>query len=605
MNRRLRNVAIVLGVVGAATVVAGTIIDLTMADLHLRGTQAGSVPTGMVLTSQNCNVCHSGFSVENDPMSTWSGSLMAQAGRDPLFFAQMSLANQDAGNAGYFCMRCHVPMSFVSGNAMPADGSALTAADKDGVTCHFCHSMVDPIYRPGESPTADLAILNALPGGPPEYYGNAQFVLDPTGTRRGPLTDAMAPHDTHASGFFRSSNMCGTCHEVGNIAVSKQPDGTYRYNAMNQATPDENPAMQFPLERTFSEWRLSAFAAGGVDMQGRFGGNGPTVVSTCQDCHMPKATTNVCVYTPERPGMGRHEFAGAGAQVIDLISAFTAGDPAVDQAALARGRAASVSMLERAASVETTQTGGQLNVRVINETGHKLPTGHIEGRRVWINVRYLNAQGTLMAERGHYDLLQAELHHDDTTVFEMHVGISDFASGVTGLAAGRTGHMVMADTIVKDNRIPPRGFNNEAFAAAGAPVVAAEYADGQHWADRAYSIPAGAASAEVRVYYQNTPKEYILELRDNNHTDNWGQTLYNLWNQTGRGAPIEMASKSINLTTFCASDFNRSGSTTIQDLFDFLGAFFGQDPLADINSNGLISVQDVFDYLAAYFSGCV
>lgn len=602
--RRLRAVAIVLAVGGVSTYVIGTIIELTMADLHLRGTQAGSVPQGVILTSQNCQVCHSNYDVANDPMSTWSGSLMGQAGRDPLFFAQMTLANQDVGNAGYFCMRCHVPMSFVTGHAMPADGSALTAADKDGVTCHFCHSMVDPIYRPGESPTADLAILNALPGGPPQHYGNAQFVLDPTGARRGPLSDALAPHDTHAAGFFRSSNMCGTCHEVGNIAVSRQPDGTYRYNALNQPTPDEDPATQFPLERTFSEWRLSAFASGGVDMGGRFGGTGGPVVSTCQDCHMPKATMRACVYTPERPGMGRHEFAGGSAQVLDLIAAYTENDPAVDQAAIARGRAAAVSMLERAATVTLEQLGGQLNVRVINQTGHKLPTGHIEGRRVWVNVKYLDGAGQVMAERGAYDPATADLHHHDTTVFEMHVGLSAYASQVTGLPSGRTGHMTLADTIVKDNRIPPRGFTNAAFAAAGAPVVGAEYADGQYWADLSFTIPPGASGAEVRVYYQSTPKEYIEELRDHNHTDDWGQILYNLWARTGKGAPIEMASESLDLLEFCAGDFDRSGTLTLQDLFDFIGAFFRQERLADVNASGAVTVQDLFDYLTAYFAGC-
>src|SRR5262245_29135115 len=106
--------------------------------------------------------------------------------------------------------------------------------------------------------------------------------------RRGPLTDADPPHEFIYSPFHLTGNICGTCHEVGNVAVSSRTDGTYFYNAVDEPTPTENPAHQFPLERTFSEWRLSSFANGGVDMQGRFNGVGPTVVSTCQDCHMPK-----------------------------------------------------------------------------------------------------------------------------------------------------------------------------------------------------------------------------------------------------------------------------------------------------------------------------
>jgi hypothetical protein len=54
----------------------------------------------------------------------------------------------------------------------------------------------------------------------------------------------------------------------------------------------------------------------------------------------------------------------------------------------------------------------------------------------------------------------------------------------------------------------------------------------------------------------------------------------------------------------CKGDFNQSGSPpTVQDIFDFLAAYFGGNSQADINGGGL-SVQDIFDLLAAYFAGC-
>lgn len=52
----------------------------------------------------------------------------------------------------------------------------------------------------------------------------------------------------------------------------------------------------------------------------------------------------------------------------------------------------------------------------------------------------------------------------------------------------------------------------------------------------------------------------------------------------------------------CPGDFNCSGTVTVQDIFDFLSAYFGGDPLADFNGVGGTTVQDLFDYLAAYFS---
>jgi hypothetical protein len=208
-------------------------------------------------------------------------------------------------------------------------------------------------------------------------------------------------------------------------------------------------------------------------------------------------------------------------------------------------------MLERAVSLKVGQSGDALAVRLVNETGHKLPTGHIEGRRVWLNVRFLDAGGGLVGEHGHYDEAEAELDEASTAVYEMHVGLSEDAARATGLPAGPTTHMAIADTIELDNRIPPRGFDNAAFSAAGAPAVGYDYADGQYWDDRQFPIPEGAATAEVTAYYQNTPRHYIEALRDANHTDHWGDTLHELWTATGRGAPIAMASRS---TVLCPSE---------------------------------------------------
>jgi len=54
----------------------------------------------------------------------------------------------------------------------------------------------------------------------------------------------------------------------------------------------------------------------------------------------------------------------------------------------------------------------------------------------------------------------------------------------------------------------------------------------------------------------------------------------------------------------CAADFNHSGEVTVQDIFDFLAAYFGNGPAADVNNSGDITVQDIFDFLALYFTGC-
>lgn len=593
-SRRAIAVAAVV-FVGGASIAA--VVNMTIQDFHLPGTQVLDVDADVIMTSQNCTLCHGPYEPFTDPVSTWSGSLMAQAGRDPLFFAQMTTANQDVANVGYFCMRCHVPLSFMSGHAYQPDGSTLDEYDRDGVNCHFCHTMVDPIYKPGISPEEDEAILAGL-AEVPAFYGNAMFVIDPTGTRRGPRPDPLAMHPFIESPFHRSGDMCGTCHDVGNVAVSRQPDGTYTYNAIDEPTPDADPWQQFPLERTYTEWKLSTFASEGVDLGGRFGGEGVSVVGSCQDCHMPRVAGLACQFAPERPDLAMHDFAGGAAQVLDLIAAYTKNDPLVDQEAIAVTRAKSVSMLERASDLELEQMCGTLRVRVINQTGHKLPTGHIEGRTVWVNVRFLDDTGEVLREHGHYDDDEAHLDAESTEVYEMHVGLSEAAAKLTGYEAGPTTHMALADTIVKDNRIPPRGFTNAAFEAGGAPVVGAVYADGQHWDDSYFALPQGVASVEVAVYYQNTPRHYIEALRDGNHTDDWGVTLFDLWETTGKGQPVEMDAAAAALSPFVHGDLNCDGNVNAFDLGILLGAWNVIDSPADLNGDRIVDAADLAELLA-------
>lgn len=52
------------------------------------------------------------------------------------------------------------------------------------------------------------------------------------------------------------------------------------------------------------------------------------------------------------------------------------------------------------------------------------------------------------------------------------------------------------------------------------------------------------------------------------------------------------------------ADFNQSGAVSVQDIFDFLTAYFAADLQADINADAGVSVQDIFDYLSLYFGGC-
>lgn len=54
----------------------------------------------------------------------------------------------------------------------------------------------------------------------------------------------------------------------------------------------------------------------------------------------------------------------------------------------------------------------------------------------------------------------------------------------------------------------------------------------------------------------------------------------------------------------CPGDFNRDGALGIQDLFDYLRAYFNADPAADLDHSGDFTVQDIFDYLNLFFTPC-
>lgn len=60
----------------------------------------------------------------------------------------------------------------------------------------------------------------------------------------------------------------------------------------------------------------------------------------------------------------------------------------------------------------------------------------------------------------------------------------------------------------------------------------------------------------------------------------------------------------ITLTPACVGDANLSGTISVQDIFDFLAAYFQGSPTADVNGVGGVTIQDIFDFLAAYFSPC-
>ncbi len=581
-----------IGGAGLLVTALATPVPTTLNDFFIRGTQPLTLLDPIVPAEQSCFVCHGGYANgEQGPYDRWRASMMAQAARDPMFHACLAIANQDAAESGDLCIRCHAPRAWLEGRSVPSDGSAIELEDFEGVTCEVCHRMVDPVYSPG-NPVEDVQILADL-GQVAASPHTGSFNIDPLDRRRGPfnLGPGFAYHEWRQSPFHRESLLCSTCHDVSNPVFERvggpipAPSDTYVPGALDAAHPDQDKYNMFPVERTYSEWANSAFAAGPIEMGGRFGGN-LTAVSSCQDCHMPDVTGRGCLPglgSPVRTDLPQHNFAGANTWVLDAILQLDVSGALYEmfegsgltQEDVDAAKARNFAMLRAASDMELSLVGDKLNVRIVNQSGHKLPTGYPEGRRMWINVQFYDASDALVAERGAYDTQTAVLNTVDTKVIEAKLGLDATMAAITGLPAGESFHFVLNNMYVKDNRIPPRGFTNAAFAAVQAAPVGATFADGQYWDDTQYDIPCNAVRAKVVLYYQTTSKEYIEFLRDENQapSPNVGDIAYALWEVNGKSAPVDM-----DLQNIVVADCNNNG------IFD--GCDLQSGVLHDVNEDG-------------------
>ncbi|HEU4436512.1 MAG TPA: hypothetical protein VFR89_03535, partial [candidate division Zixibacteria bacterium] len=283
----------------------------------------------------------------------------------------------------------------------------------------------------------------------------------------------------------------------------------------------------------------------------QFGGN-KQYVSTCQDCHMKDVTGVGCnkAGAPVRNDLPLHDMTGGNSFIPLLVRDLFPAE--VDTVALTAGIQRAIGMLQKAAymtlNVSAQGSDYLARVRVTNETAHKLPSGYPEGRRIWLNVKAYDTTGSLIFESGAYDQATAVLTHDAALkVYEIEPGLSSDLAPALGYPAGPSFHFVLNNQIYKDNRIPPRGFTNANFAAIGSPPVAYSYADGQYWDETDYLVPGATARVMATLYYQTISKEFVEFLRDENRTNQWGQTLYDRWAARGKSAPVAMNSQIVDL----------------------------------------------------------
>jgi hypothetical protein len=325
---------------------------------------------------------------------------------------------------------------------------------------------------------------------------------------------------------------------------------------------------------------------------------------------LPSTTGMGCRQGSVRNNLPTHYFNGGNTWVLRAIrNLYPDTETFLTQQSTDDSIARATAMLQNASDMQLWMVSGQLRVRVINQSGHKLPTGYPEGRRIWVNVRFYDAANSLVAERGAYDAATATLTGSDTKVYEARLGIDAAVAAATGLPEGESFHFALNNVWIKDNRIPPRGFTNAGFAAVQCAPVACYYADGQNWDDTLFDVPAGARTATVSLYYQTASKEYIEFLRDDAPVGTTvGQTSYDQWVATGMSAPVLMDSGAIALTCYANCDASTTPPVlNISDFACFLNRFYAGDPWANCDGSTtppVLNISDFACFLNQFFQGC-
>lgn len=166
-----------------------------------------------------CDNCHGGYDeavYSNEPAFGWRGSAMGNAGRDPIFWATLAVAEQDFDGVGDLCIRCHSSGGWIAGRSTPTDGSGLAASDDDGVDCDTCHTATNP------DNSEHLGVMNppfvANDGAGEGFYGSGMLSLWSGSDKLGPYSNAEARHQFMQSKFHRG-DICGSCHDVSNSVV--------------------------------------------------------------------------------------------------------------------------------------------------------------------------------------------------------------------------------------------------------------------------------------------------------------------------------------------------------------------------------------------------
>ncbi|MGV6859401.1 MAG: multiheme c-type cytochrome [bacterium] len=383
----------------------------------------------------------------------WKTSMHANSFKDPVYQALWDLGEKET-NGGLMneCGICHSPIGTLTGateHDKKAGKFTSSKLGEQGVSCDVCHTI-------SKSNFLQTTMVE---------HGNASFHIAPEGpggTKRGPFSDAVSPyHKTAKSDLHTKADFCGNCHQIFNSKSG------------------------FPVERTYDEWKYSAYARKGI---------------VCQDCHMNEVDVAVKVAqqmkTPDklkgvdlsgkasivsnkvRKVVHKHEFVGGNMFVPKLLHGEN--NKTSEEAIKRLQSAAELSL--KVAKRKDGLTDLRVTVKNVG-SGHNLPTSLTDVREVWVEVVVKDRKGKIIYSNGVMDKHRS-LNYDDVTMFRS-VAIDD---------KGKETHKpweVMQ--FVSNTSIPPKGHSTSKYI---------------------FSVPkkAGKVTIEVRLNYRSYPQHLANEL---------------------------------------------------------------------------------------------
>ncbi len=466
-----------------------------------------------------CDRCHTAGKVamrdgrgrDISPVAEVRVSMMGLAARDPYYLA--ALAREIAANPGArkeieaICTRCHAPVGAAEAGGALALGDLLAGAGdaaalgREGVGCAGCHAL-DPGGL-GEERTLSRPTLRedrVAFGTLAEPLVEAMMVMSRTRPERG----------AHVS----QSRLCASCHTVL----------VRRLDERGAPVGDE-----IPEQTTYLEWRNS-------ELQDETAPIGPRA-TTCQGCHMPATEDELGrgapiatafatrpPTSPVRERYRRHALRGGNAYLLERLAANAAWLSAgVTAEQLTGAAAATREFLRRSARLEIAGGREALAVTVVNETGHKLPTGY-PSRRMWLHVVALDGRGAAVFESGRFDPRSGALLGGAGQLLDGPGAILPHETAIASPdrpivweavpvdARGHRTHLLLGTAaIAKDNRILPAGWRADHPDARRTRAIGVDgdpdFAPGRDTVT--FRLPASARTVSVQLLYQPIPPETI------------------------------------------------------------------------------------------------